>query len=105
MSWCPSSDPHHYTVGRLAVAACPEYRTGLCWETYAGFNRAGREAGTRRGCYGYFVTVHGKLLCCRRLVWELQNGPLPRGYEVVPIDGNLCNIKIENLTLRQKEIV
>lgn len=105
MSRWLSNNPEDYTIGRLAVVPCATACTGLRWGPYEPFKRAGCVAGRGGWRYGYFVTVHGSLLCCRRLRWELQNGPLPAGYKVVPIDGNVCNNKIENLTLRQKEIV
>lgn len=70
-----SHDTNAYTIGRLSVYADPSSLTGLRWNSDAPFKRGCRVAGTGGPRYGYAVTVNGHLLCCRRLVWELQNGP------------------------------
>ena len=41
----------------------------------------------------------GKFVQKHRLVWERENGPVPKGYVVVFKDGNPSNCKIENLEM------
>lgn len=43
-------------------------------------------------CNDNFVLKH-------RLVWEKENGPIPKGYTVYFLDGNKQNCAIENLAL------
>lgn len=40
-----------------------------------------------------------KWLHKQRLVWEQHNGPIPKGYAVMFLDGNVKNCDIENLRL------
>lgn len=37
-----------------------------------------------------------------RLIWEEANGPIPKGYNVIFLDGNKRNFAIENLALISK---
>lgn len=37
-----------------------------------------------------------------RLIWEQTNGPIPKGYNVIFLDGNPLNCVIENLAIISK---
>ena len=43
-------------------------------------------------CNDNFIAKH-------RLVWEAENGPIPKGYKLTFLDGNRQNCSLENLAL------
>jgi len=49
----------------------------------------------RISSHGYMMT--GKKTYLHRMIWESQNGPIPKGFDIHHIDGNKLNNCIENL--------
>lgn len=60
--------------------------------------KAGMEAGSVKhdGRYRSFVLYHKRFLT-HRVIWELVNGPIPKGMCIDHIDGNGLNNRLENL--------
>jgi len=49
---------------------------------------------------GYaYVSINKKNFFCHVLVWEAENGPKPKGYDVHHIDEDKANFKLDNLEL------
>lgn len=54
-------------------------------------------------CKGYTkVKYQGKQYFAHRVIWEMNNGPIPEGQEIDHIDGNKSNNCIENLRLANR---
>jgi hypothetical protein len=72
----------------------------LLWTVYRGgrCGKPGEEAGSVKHCgrYRSFVLNH-KRYYTHRVVWEMVNGPIPKGMCIDHIDGNGLNNRIENL--------
>lgn len=53
---------------------------------------------------GYIrVRILGKEYRAHRIIWEMLRGPIPEGYLVDHIDGDVYNNKIENLRLATRQ--
>ena len=89
----------------------------ISWADYFAFDRAtgvlswkvkrpgpttaiGQEAGSVKsdGRYRSFVLFHQRYYT-HRIVWELENGPIPDGLCIDHLDGNGLNNRLENLRL------
>ena len=61
--------------------------------------KAGAEAGTLTN-YGYLtVRVDKKMVMVHRIIWEIERGPIPKGFEIDHIDGIRNNNHINNLRI------
>lgn len=49
--------------------------------------------------YQYIKTEDGKWILLHRYLWEQAHGPIPPGYKVTFLDGNIQNVSLENLVL------
>ena len=59
----------------------------------------GDEVGCDNG-QGYLVTnIKGKLYLVHRIIWEMFNGPIPKGMAIDHIDHNRANNRLENFRL------
>lgn len=47
---------------------------------------------------GYYVATNGRLFLHRH-IWQKQNGPIPKGYDIHHIDKNPLNNSLDNLVL------
>lgn len=78
--------------------------TGLSWarDIFSGRNmhiicaRKGAIAGGPSGEY-FEIGINGKSYWCHKVVWEICNGEIPKGFKVDHIDGNGKNNSISNL--------
>lgn len=96
---------------------CPKKEANMNWnelfsyEKYTGFLFWKSKAsiyspiklGRKVGCInsrGYLlVTVKFKKYQLHRIIWEMHNGPIPKGAMVDHVNGNILDNKIENLRL------
>lgn len=77
----------------------PEFESGLRRvKAVKGF-RAGTMVGTRRPDGRWSLVHRGKRYLTYRIIWELHNCPIPEGYEIDHIDGDVGNNDISNLRL------
>ena len=82
-----------YEDGKLFWLKCTS-RTG------SGPNQPGKLAGCKDGPYGYAVlNFKGKMYAQHRIIWEMFNGPIPKGLTIDHIDRNKQNNLISNLRL------
>lgn len=59
----------------------------------------GDEAGCVNGD-GYLVTnIKGRIWMVHRVIWEMHNGPIPKGMAIDHVDHNRTNNKLENFRL------
>lgn len=78
-----------------------EYDNGfLYWKGKKGKCNAGDLAGCIHKNSGYWVVrVNDKLHKVHRIIWEMHNGPIPKGCEIDHIWHNRNDNRIENLRL------
>ena len=78
-----------------------EYHDGtLIWKVAVGRKiRAGDTAGTVTPRGYVSVTLGGSKYRAHRVIWEMHNGPIPKGMEIDHDDGKRANNKINNLKL------
>lgn len=70
------------------------------------YKPVGTERLTKDGYIEIKVADHGKWKLKHVLVWEQQNGPVPKGYAVVMLDRNRLNTDISNLRLiKRRELL
>jgi len=62
----------------------------------------GKKAGTKRPDGYHSVGINNSLFLTHRIIWEMHNGPIPKGLEVDHIDTDRSNSRIENLRLATK---
>lgn len=80
-----------------------DFRSDKSWKsTNANFagKRAGAVVTSSKSATSYRqVEVFGKAFKCHRVIWEMHNGGIEKGFYIDHIDGNGLNNKIENLRL------
>lgn len=78
----------------------PNSPSGLTWVNPYHKSKAGKSVGYLDKNTGrWILNFKGKIYKVHRIVWELKNGSLPKGYIVDHIDGNPTNNLIANLRL------
>ncbi|MGL4350034.1 MAG: HNH endonuclease [Plesiomonas shigelloides] len=80
----------------------PASPTFLRWGSTASPNVRGKPAGNKRKTGYVFVYQGDKALAAQNIIWELHNGPIPKGYCVDHIDGDPSNNLLSNLRLATK---
>lgn len=63
---------------------------------------AGKRAGTTRSDGYEIITVNGKRCYAHRIIWEMHNGPIPKGMVIDHIEYGSNQNRIENLRLATK---
>lgn len=82
-----------------------EYRNGqLYWKVHRAANaKIGDSAGSLRTSEKlpprYWIAVNGKQAFRARVVWEMHNGPIPKGAHIDHINHDTLDDRIENLRL------
>lgn len=59
----------------------------------------GQFAGTRHYDGYIVIKIKGKGYLAHRIIWEMHNGPIPKGMQIDHIDGNPRNDRLDNLRL------
>lgn len=57
----------------------------------------GKRTGSPNARGYLMVSLFGKQYYCHRIIWEMHNGPIPKGYVIDHSDRNMVNNRIENL--------
>ena len=71
-------------------------RCGVYW---TGNSVESGSVSQKQDDYQYIKTEDGKWRLLHHVVWEKVHGPIPAGYTVTFLDGNIQNASIENLAL------
>lgn len=61
------------------------------------------QAGNFTSSNGISVNIEGDVFSVKNIIWTLFNGPIPKDSEVLFLDGDHTNTKIDNLFLSNKE--
>lgn len=78
------------------------FPTERSWKIWNGKN-AGKVAGAVNS-YGYRgVKFFGKIPRVHRILWEMANGPIPKGIEIDHIDRDKGNNRLSNLRLATRK--
>lgn len=75
-----------------SIFANPKYKRGKAL-------RYGAALGTPTSKGHLQAEVYGKRLYVHRIIYEMHNGPIPKGLQIDHVDGNPSNNRIENLRL------
>ena len=86
------------------ILSCVKYDesspTGLVWVVNPGLQKlAGKPAGSITAKKYYRVAYKRKIYQAHRIVWELHNGPIPKGMRIDHINRDPQDNRIENLRL------
>lgn len=68
----------------------------LYYKKARGFRRIGERAGTRHPRLRS-VKINGRRVGEHRIIWQMQNGPIPKSLVIDHIDGNPFNNLLQNL--------
>lgn len=77
------------------------YRDGkLYWKVSTGNRIKVGDLCNTKNCAGYvLVGLNGKKIMAHRIIWEMHNGPIPKGMFIDHINGIKDDNRIENLQL------
>jgi hypothetical protein len=89
-----------YSDGELLWAERPRshFPTARGWRCFD-TRFAGKKAGTGHSMGYWQIGLGGSIFLAHRIIWEMFNGPVPKGMEIDHKDGDKMNNKIENLRL------
>ena len=81
-----------------------EFTGELLWKPNVRLKyKNGAIAGSSSNTNGYVqVQVNNKMHLAHRIIWEMKNGPIPKGLLIDHVDGNRTNNKLSNLRLCTK---
>lgn len=77
----------------------PTSESGLKWATSGTGRRPDRRAGTPDTLKYWSVKFKDKFYGVHRVIWEMLNGPIPKGHVIDHINGDPFDNRVENLRL------
>lgn len=88
--------PHNKGKKGVRVSPATEFKKGYMPQTW---KPVGTETVRSDGYTWVKVAEPNKWREKHLIIWEAENGPVPKGYVVIFADGNRLNITLENLLL------